>query len=273
MLKSKRKLIITLTVVGVIVLLLIVSSALFSLKTVTIDYLSLNTDVEHSVMATYNKDEIIKAGNFAYNKNILFIKYDGAKDRIEKAFPFAKVLGFVRHFPSSVVVSLTEREPVAKILRNDGKWVVLDDELKVLIVSYTLDSYYANLPTLDNTIISTAGAQEGTFLSSPYLASAIHNIKRGITDDDVNLNMKTISTISISTGDALEDYIVNMLLNDGCRIVFKGINNLAEKSLAVFKTYNTVKNDTTNYPEINKVTISVESDYRYGNPVSVTKEP
>ena len=272
MLKSKRKLIISLSIVGVMVLLLILSSALFSLRTVSVDYLAINAD--QSVMNTYDKDEIIKVGNFAYNKNILFIKYDGAKDRIEKAFPFVKVVGFVRHFPSSVVVSLTEREPVAKILRADGKWLVLDDELKVLICSYSLDSYYNDLPTIDSDAVNTNGAIEGSFLSSSYLGGVLHNIKRGITDDDVGLTMKTIKTIDMVVGQAPEDYVVNMVLNDECKIKIKGINNLAEKAFAVFdRYYHDVQNNTASYPEMNKVTISVETDFIETEMVSVVVEP
>jgi len=278
MLKSKRKLIITLSVVGAIVLLIILSSALFSLRTVTVDYITLNSDIEHSVLKTYDKNEIIQTGKFAYNKNILFVKYDGAKERIEKAFPFAKVVGFTRHFPSSVVVQLAEREAVAKIYRTDGKWVVIDDELKVLIVSSVLDSYYSGLPTLDSGAVATNGATEGSFLSSGYLAHTLHNLKRGITNSTVNLNMKSISSISITTGSKLEDYVLNLTLQEGaspsCKVVINGINNLARKSLDVFTTFIDVRNNSVEYPDRSKVTITVDADYTGGdgNSVRVIKD-
>ena len=272
MLKSKRKLVITLSVVGVIILLLILSSALFSLKTVTVDFATINSDSANSVLINYDKDEIVKVGNFAYNKNILFISYSGAKDRIEKAFPFAKVQGFTRHFPSSVVVTLTEREPVIKVARTDGKWAILDDELKVLMISNSLSEYYANLPTLDSTALNVNGVEEGSFVSSNYLSEALHNIKRGITDNDVNLNMKTISSISIEPGESSLNYHINIVLNDGCKIVLKGLNNLAEKSLGTFKRYKTdVRTNTTTYPDITKVTISVEADYTLKNGIISVK--
>ena len=273
MLKSKRKLIITLSIVGVIVLLIILSSALFSLRTVSVDYLTLNSDVSYSVLKTYDKDEIVKVGQFAYNKNILFIKYDGAKDRIEKAFPFAKVVGFTRHFPSSVVVSLAEREAVAKIYRTDGKWVVIDDELKVLIVSSTLDSYYSSLPTLDSSLVAVNSAKEGYFLSGLNLAKVLHNIKRGVTNTGVNLNMRNITSINISNNAVINDYEITMELNDGCVVVIQGLNNLAEKSLGAFTTYKDVRSNLVGNPEnpewqyvqINEVTITIEADYNSSN--------
>ncbi|MBQ7453312.1 MAG: FtsQ-type POTRA domain-containing protein [Clostridia bacterium] len=260
MLKSKKKLIIILSIVLVIVAIIIISSALFSLKSVSIEYASLLKN--DSVMSTYDKEEIVKVGNFAYNKNILFISYDGAKERIEKAFPYVKVEKFVRNFPNGVVVYLTERQPVFAKVRSDGRYVVFDGELKVLEVAVSLSGAATGIPVLSAPDISVDTLKAGETYSNNALQTIAFNLKRGIFDNDVDLPISIMSSLSFTEGNTNEEYVVNITLNDGAKIEIKGINNFAEKVLGAFYTYKTkVKDDDTQYPYKNKVTVKVEEDF------------
>ena len=87
MLKSKRRLITVFVILGVFASLLILGSALFSIREITVEFYSYGDELK-----TYNKEQILVVGDFPYGKNILFEKFDKNKANIEQNFPYAKVL-------------------------------------------------------------------------------------------------------------------------------------------------------------------------------------
>lgn len=268
MLKSRKRLAIILTVISVFVVLLVLGSALFSLQGVSIEFALVKT--ENSVLATYDKDAMVKAGNFSYGKNILFLNFDKNMEKIEKAFPYAKVVKVTRNFPNKAIVYVTEREPMFKVTQPDGSAYILDAELKVLKhATGIMSAVDSNLPEWTDFpfgLTSTAASIEvGTFISNDHLKNVIVDIYSGIIDNDVNLSMGVMSSITITTSGTGEEK-VTLKLDDGETIEINGTNYLAEKVLGAFKIWQTeVSQLPEKYPDRSQVVITVTSNFRLEN--------
>lgn len=268
MLKSRKRLAIILTVISVFVVLLVLGSALFSLQSVSIEFALVKT--ENSVLATYDKEEMVKAGGFSYGKNILFLNFDKNMERIEKSFPYAKVVKVTRNFPNKAIVYVTEREPMFKVSQPDGSAYILDADLKVLKHSTgIMSSFESNLPEWEDFpfgVASTSGNIEvGSFVSNDHLKNVIVDVYSGIIDNDVNLSMGVMSSISITTSGSGEEKVI-LKLDDGETIEINGTNYLAEKVLGAFRIWQTeVQQLPEKYPDRSQVVITVTSNFRLDN--------
>jgi|GEM_PF-2385923 len=235
MLKSKKRLVIVLVIVGVFAALLILGSALFSLRQVTIEYRTTGA----TNITQYSKDKIIKAGEFKYGSNILFLDYSKNISRIEAAFPYVKVVGTEAKFPNSVIVYITERDPAFRFSLSAGGWAVADAEFKVLrVVSNESELTSAELTLPIWTNFSKTSATAGSFMSSSNEQTLITAISRALSDDDVNLDVSILSTITLNENDG--EFDSEIVLDNGVTIRIYGLNNLANKMLFAFNHYQEV---------------------------------
>lgn len=124
--KKKKKIIIILCSVLVALVGLLVTLCLttFSLKSISVDFRT------SSLSETATQEEIIEAGKFS-KKCVLFYNKNQAKENIEEAYPYIKVINIETKFPSSFVIHVAYRQEVYAI--TDGeKTAFLDEDLKVL---------------------------------------------------------------------------------------------------------------------------------------------
>ncbi len=143
--KNKRllKLLIALTV---IVLVVVLSSTVFTLKNVELCfYDSSNNLIEDFSTLSYHADEdvqgIIDSGDFGFGKNIFFLKRQENIDKIEKKYPYIKIIGISATFPDGFCIKAVERHPMYSIYLSNGKYAICDKELKVLEVVDKINSY------------------------------------------------------------------------------------------------------------------------------------
>lgn len=267
MLKSRKRLAIILTVISVFVVLLVLGSALFSLQHVTIEFAVLRN--ESSVLATYNKEEMVKTGNFSYGKNILFLNFESNMARIEEAYPYAKVVKVERKFPNNAIVYIVEREPMFKVIQPDNSYYILDADLKILKhATGVLDDVDGNLPEWNSFPLTTT--QVGSFVSNDYLRNVIININAGVVDNDVNLNISIISSINLENIEGSEDELLTLVLNDQVTIKITGTNNLAEKVLGALNRYQLdIQGNSNKYPDMSAVTITVTKNFTLDNDVGI----
>lgn len=126
--KKKRNIIILSSVlVAVIGLLIVLLLTTFSLKSIKIDFRTSTLNV------TATEEEIIESGEFS-KSCVLFYNKKQAKEKIEKAHPYLRVVNIETIFPSSFVVHVAERQEVFVVTDRD-KMVYLDETLKVLRIS------------------------------------------------------------------------------------------------------------------------------------------
>ncbi|MBO4569870.1 MAG: FtsQ-type POTRA domain-containing protein [Clostridia bacterium] len=231
MLKSKKSLIIVVSILGVLALLLIAGSALFSLRSVTIDYLAYGDEI-----SKYNKEEIVRVASFPIGKNILFLKYDQNIEKIEENFPYAKVTGVKRNFPDKLIVYIEQRVPAFRINYEGSNWAIIDTELKVLrtVSESELTTSEQSLAIWNN--FGVTNVSLGKKIEKQTEKDITFSLYRGVIDDDVELNLNIIKTIDYEANEG-ETPLITLVLDDGVTMKIFGLNNLSEKAVGGFNHY------------------------------------
>lgn len=122
--KNKR-LTIMLVIFTIFVLIIFFTSALFTLSSVRVNFLS------SSPMFISKETEIINSGNFDYGKSVFFLKKDLYKNNLEINNPYLKVINLETIFPNKLNINCIQRESLFCI-KNFDYYYLLDDEFKVL---------------------------------------------------------------------------------------------------------------------------------------------
>lgn len=126
--KKKRNIIIISSVlVAIVGILITLSLTVFSLKDITVDFRTSTQNL------TATQEEIIQSGEFS-KSCVLFYNKNKAKEKIEKKYPYIKVINIETKFPASFVIHVTERQEVYALSKDD-KVYYLDEQLKVLRIT------------------------------------------------------------------------------------------------------------------------------------------
>lgn len=148
-----------LSVLIFIVLIVILSSTIFCLKNVELNFYS-------NTINLTNKQQIIESGNFKYNQSIFFVNKQKYITTLERNNPYLKVVNIETLFPNKLVINATERNElfVVKTYENNTfkNYAFLDDELKLLSTSSTYTNSNLNpiYLTIENLNISSKTAGE-----------------------------------------------------------------------------------------------------------------
>lgn len=173
----KKKLIITFSVIGgIIALVIILLFTLFGLR-----YVSLDLRTYNSLFSSEEAQEsVISSGKFAYNMPIFFQDKQAYIDNLEKSNPYLKVINIESRFPNTLVVKCVDREEVFAIKMAEDKYFIVDEDLKVLRIENTFTSTQTNaiLLSLDSNIhIENAiQAEVGDFLELSADQKLVENI-------------------------------------------------------------------------------------------------
>ncbi len=138
--KNKR-LIILLSVLAVIILFVVLSSTVFTLKTVVINFYDKNDKLISDISVAnkyYNTAESVQGAidktEFRYGQNIFIINKNNYKIKMEKNNPYIKVISVTTEFPNRIVVKAVEREEMYAVSA-DNNYLICDAEFKVLRLS------------------------------------------------------------------------------------------------------------------------------------------
>lgn len=143
-----------------IVMLIVLSSAIFALQSVEVEFSQEVSNLEGK------QQEIVEAGDFAYGTNVLFLKKSPYIDKLEKQFPYLKILNIETCFPNRLVIHAEERQELFTVKLDDNLYVVIDEDYKILRkinVSGTFVSTPTN-PILLSGVKFSGGKNEGDFL-------------------------------------------------------------------------------------------------------------
>lgn len=136
--KKKGWLIVLGVTVAIVVLFVILSFTLFSLKHIEIDYRTSTQNIEMT------DEEIIESGNFKKGGSVFFHGKKNYINNIEEANPYIKVINIETVFPSKFVVHIAERQEVYAVESSFG-YYICDEEMKVLRIQEEADE---SLPIL-----------------------------------------------------------------------------------------------------------------------------
>lgn len=262
---KKRKIIIFSCVIGILVILAGIFTAMFNLQHISVEVLK-----NPEIVEQYGKnvsDGIIDSGKFNYGSNTLFTSYEENKEKIEKAYPFIKVEKMVRRFPDKMTIYITGRVPEV-IVKDENKsdtFYVLDINMKVLAVIESQADFnnnlYKDLPILYGSYITNM--ESGDFVTLEKDKKVIADILNGIyAKDQTKSSVMSDITIDIER----QKYKITLKDSDvdGAIIEISGETNLKEKVFAAFSLYKIVENDSS-YPDKNKMVFIVGTDFSLGD--------
>ena len=116
------------SVFGIIVLLVILSSTLFSVKSISVNWQSTK-----SVLNSVLDEEIISTSNIKSGTSVFLVSKTKAKNFLEKKYPYIKVLNIETKFPNKIIIHAVERNEVFAFQKDD-EYFITDSDLKVLKV-------------------------------------------------------------------------------------------------------------------------------------------
>lgn len=237
--KKKKRLIIFSCIAGTLILLVLLSSAIFKIKTVSVEYRTTLT-----TLSVQELNLMVEESNIPYGKSIFFSSLSDNAAEMEKEHPYVKINKIERKFPNSLVVLVSERVPVVQVKADNGKTYILDSELKVLNVvsgdsEYNSQTGEHDLPIL----IDESGnfAQElklysaGDFVENEQIEAYVDAFYRGaVTTGDVDSSvaislLHTIKEIKFSHSKSLDEMVFNITYKDNdIKTEIVGDNNLVD---------------------------------------------
>ncbi len=158
MTKKNKIITIFVSVLAIIVLLVVLSSTLFAVSSVKVEFQS-----SKNILASVDETEIAQSANIKKGTNVFLIEKSKAKNNLEKAYPYIKVLNIETKFPNKIVIHAVERDEVFAF-QTTNKYYVTDSDFKVLrIVEGEFESLTTNAIKID---YDGEGAQVGEFLAT-----------------------------------------------------------------------------------------------------------
>ncbi len=201
--KTKR-LVILLSIFALIIMIVVLSSTVFSLSKVQVSFVEVPTN--YSIA---DEQAIIDSGKFDYGTSIFLVNKSSHIDKIEAQFPNLMVVNIETIFPNKLMIQVVERQEFLA-LYNSGQstYYVVDGDMKVLrvvdnasavsnvakcMVTQDLQNYeHGDFVALDNetTLLSQLCS---AFWQCEYSEKELNSLVRSVYFDSVN-NELIIST-------------------------------------------------------------------------------
>ncbi len=168
----KRSLTIMFSLFALIILVVVLSSTIFSLSKVELSFAEIPT-----LYSSKDSEEILNSGKFKQGQSIFLVSKKQHIKNIEENYPRLRVLNVETRFPNKLVVTVIERQDFLA-LYNSGvdKYYIVDGQMKVLrivndsasigtiskcLVTQNLSSYtFGDFIKYDNEIKILASLQE-----------------------------------------------------------------------------------------------------------------
>ncbi|MGD9901205.1 MAG: cell division protein FtsQ/DivIB [Spirochaetales bacterium] len=231
---KKRGIIILISMVSFVALMAIISNVFFSLRYVTVDFLS-TTDVLD------NKEQtIINSADFDYGESIFFIEREEYIDKLELNNPYLEVISLEVIFPNRVIIHAIERNEFFAFALSDSTYAICDNELKVLKIVSTFENSTENAMLVDNSAltIDVTNAVLGTTLNIPEsYANIIKNFATSAEEWDSNLANLRGNVTGIELNYERDNQLL-ISMRQGVQIIVKDSNeNLSDKLQLAFSVY------------------------------------
>lgn len=117
---------ISLSVLSVIVLFVVLSSTVFTVKKIEVNWLS----SKNELFEISNKTIVSESG-LNYGTNVFFVGKQSSVDKLEKKYPYIKIENIETVFPNKLIIHAQERQEVFAV-NLEGCHLILDSQFKVL---------------------------------------------------------------------------------------------------------------------------------------------
>lgn len=200
--KHKKATIICSIVLVLLIVLVILMFTVFSLKEVEVELKTETTNLTEEVVSEI-KNETLKTGG-----SVLFLGKEKLISRLEKQFPYLKIVNIETQIPNKLVIHAAEREEFFAV--NSGeKSYFLDEKLKILRVENSIYSKQENgavLLSFGSVFVDDEGRAyaEGIDLQLDG-AEAGQTLSIGNSNEEEDYFSKKLETISLSILTAFEE--------------------------------------------------------------------
>lgn len=166
--------------------LVVLSSAVFALSSVEVNFVYSSPNLESE------KQAIVEGGDFAYGTNVLFMKKSPYINRLEKNFPYLKVLNLETKFPNKLVINCEERQEFFAVKLSDNSYAIIDEDYKILDKVGSFVSTPTNAIFLDGISFSNVGQQGDFLLIDKSQENLMLNLMLGLREWDLSYtNLKS----------------------------------------------------------------------------------
>lgn len=255
--KNKR-LAIFLTIFVFLAVIVVLSSAVFALKDISVNFLS-TTDI-----LTGTEQNIIDSGNFKVGENVFFATKSAYIKNIEKDNPYIRVINIETIFPNKFVINAVERNETYVIKLDNNKYAKTDEYLKVLEVTEKYQNSTSNGIEVKNSGLSGQSVSAGDFFeTNDFLSKLFYAFKEW--DSSVVSIKNKIASVELNY-EQTDKLLINM--RSGVQIIIrKSSNQLSDKLNLAFSFYDTKTDKDGNAVDYTKSGIIdiIETDKIYGS--------
>ena len=174
---KSKKFVILISILLSITLIIVLASTIFTLKTISFNFLN-----QRSVLVSSSSDDYLKDIKAPYGESIFLINKTELTSQLEKNNAYLEVVSIETTFPNNIVVHSAEREELYAIKFSDNNYAITDKSLKILRFC-------------DNAYLSRAG----------YISPIVVNIGY----DDVDIDSKGYSLCDF----IMEEHVTDILLS------------------------------------------------------------
>ncbi len=243
--KSKR-LIVLLCVLAFLTVLIVINSTLFTLQTVSVNWLTTKYMLDVTNVKDYNITEKVELGG-----SIFLIKKDDISDKLEKQFPYLRVVSIETKFPNKLVIHSAERESLYAISLGSNNYAILDEQGKVLSKS-TYEKIFegADLGTrpividFESVAINEKDFEVGEMVASDYMKFILSSMSLSLRESSYTPStskgvLKSISVVSQGDSSA-----VSVQTRNGMVLEIDDFETYTtDKLLLAFERYNYFHNE------------------------------
>ncbi|MDD3831931.1 MAG: hypothetical protein PHW00_06415 [Clostridia bacterium] len=218
-----KRLIVIFSILIFVVLIIILTSAIFTLQKAEIYYY--NEDGSKSLTPAYLTSDAV-VGDF-FGKSIFFLSEQDMIDSINAQFGQDYVIQIVRIFPNSVQVHMAKRNPVFYIMKDSISYLI-DVFGYVVSDSATSSLGYVDITNLAEYVATIQEGAQVTWASDTWTSNfaLIRATVNQLWQHNFNYNQVYLLVDEFS----FDADTMTILTDNGASIVIKGVNNnLAQK--------------------------------------------
>ena len=241
--KSKR-LIIILGVLVFLTVLIVINSTLFTLQSISINWLTSKYQLQ--AVKDYEIIEDIDLG-----QSIFLVQKDEISTKLEKTYPYLRVVSIETKFPNKIVVHSAERESLYAVKLSDREYAILDERGKVLSLSNgsIFEGSEAQLGTrpilinFQSLSVKIEDFQVGEGVKSSYIEGLLSSLSHSLRESSYTPTTSKGVIRSIDVVSQGETSEISIQTRNGMVLTINAIEeHTTNKLLLAFERYNALHN-------------------------------
>lgn len=225
---KKKRLTLILIIFAVMVLILTLSSTLFMLASVKVNFLCTNT-------LFINKEEaIINSGYFDYGKNVMLLNKQKYIKNLEKNNAYLKVINLEVQFPNIIVINCIQRDSLFCFKTESNTYYITDEEFKILELC---EDKPVSKIFVDNLIISNNYKIGDFIIFDQTTINILNSIKVGMYEWNSNNDFLKLKIGQVILNYQSKDKVCFVMIDDKKLIIDKITNEYSTKFNMAFSTY------------------------------------